>query len=174
MQPNKVSSSNLTGVLSADDVLTYREYRRVEKRLVALEGHVIVAGFGVIGRRVADRMRKGGRTVVVVEYDPDRADRASGLGYLTVLVDASRDQALPKVRLETAAALFITLTNPDRKLALTLIARNLSPNLPIVVADDSDAEVSWLPHAGASRVVLIDELVADAMVQELSRLPPAT
>ena len=57
-------------------------------------------------------------------------------------------------------------TNPDRKLALTLIARSLSPNLPIVVADDSDADVSWLPHAGASRVVLIDELVADAMVQD--------
>ena len=65
------------------------------------------------------------------------------------------------MRLETAAALFITLTNPDRKLALTLIARNLNPKLPIVVADDSDAEVSWLPHAGASRVVLVDELVAE-------------
>ena len=164
--------TNLTGVLSASDVLTYREYRRVEKRLVTLERHVVVAGFGVIGRRVANRMRVSGSTVVVVEYDPDRAAQASGLGYLTVLVDASRDQALPKLRLETAAALFITLTNPDRKLALTLIARNLSPHLPIIVADDSDAEVSWLPHAGASRVVLIDDLVADAMVQELAKLPP--
>ena len=164
--------TNLTGVLSSNDVLSYREYRRVEKKLAALARHVVVAGFDVIGRRVANHMRQSGRTVVVVEYEPDRAAQASGHGYLTVLVDASRDRALPKLRLETAAGLFITLSNPDRKLALTLIARNLNPDLPIVVADDSEAQVSWLPHAGASRVVLVDDLVADAMVQELGKLAP--
>ncbi len=128
----------------------------------------------MIGRRVANRLRSQGRTVVVVEFDEDQAKRASDFGYLTVLLTAGRDEALEKVRLDTAAALLVTILNTDRKLALTLIARGISPTLPIVVADDSDAEESWLPHAGASRVVLVDELVAQALVDELAKVPAAT
>ena len=47
----------------------------------------------------------------------------------------------------------------------------MNPKLPIVVADDSDAEESWLPHAGASRVVLVDDLVAQALIDELAKVP---
>jgi hypothetical protein len=161
----------LTGVLSGDDVQAYREYRRVEKKLAHLSGHHVVAGYGVIGRRVANRLRQAGHTVVVVEFDEEAAKRASDMGYLTVLMLAGRDEALARVRLDTAAALLVAILNTDRKLALTLIARGINPKLPIVVADDSDAEESWLPHAGASRVVLIDELVAQALIDELATIP---
>ena len=65
----------------------------------------------------------------------------------------------------------MAIVNADRKLALTLIARGMNPKLPIVVADDSDAEESWLPHAGASRVVLVDDLVAQALIDELAKVP---
>ena len=162
--------STLTGVLSSDDVLAYREYRRVEKQLAELAGHCVVAGFGVIGRRVANRLRQQGRTVVVVDFQPDQARQASDMGYLTVLIVAGRDEALSRVRLATAAALIVTVVDADRKLALTLVARGMNPAWPIVVADDSDADESWLPHAGASRVVLVDELVAQALVDELAEV----
>jgi hypothetical protein len=163
----------LTGVLAGDDVQAYREYRRVEKQLASLSGHYVVAGYGVIGRRVAARLRAQGRTVVVVEFDEEEAKRASDLGYLTVLLVAGRDEALEKCRLDRAAALLVTILNTDRKLALTLIARGTSPRLPIVVADDSDAEESWLPHAGASRVVMVDDLVAQTLIEELAKVPVA-
>ena len=160
----------LTGVLSGDDVQAYREYRRVEKKLGELSGHYVVAGYGVIGRRVANRLRQDGRTVVVVEFNEEDAKRASDMGFLTVLLVAGRDEALEKVRLDTAAALLVAILNTDRKLALTLIARGMNPKLPIVVADDSDAEESWLPHAGASRVILVDDLVAQALIDELAKV----
>lgn len=162
--------SNLTGILSAEDVQAYREYRRVERKLAGLSGHVLVAGYGVFGRRIADRMRKRGRTVVVLEFEEERAKQASDAGFVTVLLEAGRDEALGKVSLETAAALFVVVENPDRRLALTLIGRNINARLPIIVADGADTEESWLPHAGASRVVLIDDLVAGAMVDELEKL----
>jgi hypothetical protein len=164
--------SHLTGIISAGDVQAYREYRRVERKLAGLSGHVLVAGYGAFGRRIADRMRTAGRTVVVLEFEDDRAHAASDAGYLTVLLQAGRDEALTKVGLQSASALFVLLQNPDRKIALTLIARNVNPKLPIVVADDSDTDESWLPHAGASSVVLVDDLVARALVDELEKLLP--
>ena len=162
--------SNLTGIISASDVRAYREYRRVERKLARLSGHVLVAGYGAFGRRVANLMRARGSTVVVLEFEEERANAASDAGYVTALLQAGRDEALSKVGIEGAAAMFVLVTNPDRKLALTLIARNLNPKLPILVADDSDTDESWLPHAGASRVVLVDDLVAQAMVDELGKL----
>jgi len=162
--------SNLTGIISASDVRAYREYRRVERKLAGLSGHVLVAGYGAFGRRVANLMRARGHTVVVLEFEEDRANAASDAGYLSVLLQAGRDEALSKVGIEVASAMFVLVTNPDRKLALTLIARNLNSKLPILVADDSDTDESWLPHAGASRVVLVDDLVAHAMVDELGKL----
>jgi voltage-gated potassium channel len=162
--------SQLTGIMSASDVQAYREYRRVERKLAGLSGHVLVAGYGAFGRRIANRMRAAGRTVVVLEFEEDRASAASNAGFLTVLLQAGRDEALAKVGLGSASALFILLQNPDRKLALTLIARNVNAKLPIVVADDSDTDESWLPHAGASSVILVDDLVARALVDELEKL----
>jgi hypothetical protein len=162
--------SHLTGIISASDVQAYREYRRVERKLAGLSGHVLVAGYGAFGSRIANRIRTSGRTVVVLEFDEARAKAASDAGFLTVLLQAGRDEALTKVGLESAAALFVLLPNPDRKIALTLIARNVNAGLPIIVADDSDTDESWLPHAGASSVVLVDDLVAKAMVDEWQKL----
>lgn len=166
--------SHLTGIISASDLTTYREYRRVERQLARLSGHVLVAGYGGFGRRVANLMRTRGRIVVVLEFEQDRATAASEAGYVTALLQAGRDEALGKVGIEAALAMFILVTDPDRKLALTLIARNLNPKLPILVSDDSDTDESWLPHAGASRVVLVDDLVANAMVDELEKLQPGS
>ncbi len=165
--------TTLTGVLSGDAVQAYREYRRVENLLAGLTGHVAVAGYGVYGRRVAERLRQQGRTVLVIEFEPALAQQASDLGYLTLLLTAGRDEALAKARLDRAAALVVTLHDADRKLALTLVARGIGPSLPIIVADDSDADESWLPHAGASRVVLVDDLVAQALVDELKKVAPS-
>jgi voltage-gated potassium channel len=163
--------STLTGVFSSDDVQAYREYRRMEKTLEKLAGHVVVAGFGPIGRRVAESLRRQGKDVVVVEFDEDRARQASAQGYLAVLLTAGRDEALTRTRLDTAEAFVVIVADADRKLALTMIARGINPKLRIVVTDDSDAEESWLPHAGASEVVLVDDLVARAVLAQLT--PPA-
>ena len=54
----------------------------------------------------------------------------------------------------------VLIDDLDRKLVLTLIARGLNPKLEIVVTDNTDTGESWLPHAGASQVVLVDDLVA--------------
>jgi voltage-gated potassium channel len=163
--------STLTGVLSSDEVLAYREYRRMDKILATLSGHVVVAGFGPVGRRVAGQLRQQGRTVVVIEFDPARARAASDQGYLTVLLQAGRDEVLAKARLDTAESMVVLIDDIDRKLVLTLIARGINPTLTIVVTDDSDAGESWLPHAGASQVVLVDDLVARSLVDRLTRRP---
>ena len=138
--------------------------------LATLTGHVVVAGFGPVGRRVAEQLRTAGPHGGRARVRPGTGAAASDLGYLSILLHAGRDEGLTKARLETADTLVVLIDDLDRKLVLMLIARGLNPKLEIVVTDNTDTGESWLPHAGASRVVLVDDLVAQAsLVGQLGR-----
>ena len=46
--------------------------RRMDRRIADMKGHVIVCGWGRVGRAVAHDLRVSGRDVVVVDMDRDR------------------------------------------------------------------------------------------------------
>jgi voltage-gated potassium channel Kch len=157
--------TSLVGTLSREDIQVYLENRRMEKVIADLKGHVILAGFGPVGQIVAAKLKATGETVVVVDRDASVAGAASQLGYLTVQGSISRDGVLEQVSTHRAKALVVTIPDPDRKLATTLMARMLNPELLIYAVADSDAP--WLAHAGASEIVFGDELIAKEVVNRL-------
>ena len=65
----------------------------MEHKLDNLANHVIVIGFGALGRLVAGRLHDAGEQVVVIDRDNDLAAQASNLGYLVVQGDAGVDDA---------------------------------------------------------------------------------
>jgi len=77
--------SRLTGMLSGDDVMAYRENRIMEHKLEQLADHVVVVGFHSLGALVANRLHEARETVLVIVGDKDQADRAADRGHLVVL-----------------------------------------------------------------------------------------
>jgi Trk K+ transport system NAD-binding subunit len=99
---------------------------------------------------------------------PAHPDRAGGLGYLELEGDAGADPAvLEGSRVGQARALLVTTEDPDRKLSITLMAHSCNPKLKISVTGANAPRGALLRHAGASEVVVIDELVASALVDRL-------
>ena len=68
--------TSLTGILSSDALMAARENRKMEHKLDNLANHVIVIGFGALGRLVAGRLHDAGEQVVVI----DRGERPGGPG----------------------------------------------------------------------------------------------
>ncbi len=162
--------SSLTGFLSSDAVVTLRENRIMERKLDRLANHVIVIGFGPLGQLVAGRLHDAGEAVVVIDRSDDRAARASSLGFLVVQGDAGVDDAaLERARIEQAKALVVTTEDPDRKLSITLMAHSRNPALKIAVTGANGPRCALLQCAGAAEVVLIDDLVAGALVDRLGK-----
>jgi voltage-gated potassium channel Kch len=162
--------SSLTGIVSSAAMMTLRENRRMEHKLDGLADHIIVAGFGPVGRLVAAQVQQAGVQVVIVEHNEEMTTQASSLGYLVVHGDAGADPAALKgSRVEQARALVVTTDDPDRKLSITLMAHSCNPKLKISVTGANAPRGALLRHAGASKVVLIDELVASALVDELGK-----
>ena len=160
--------SGLTGVLSSDAVMAFRENKKMEHKLDNLANHVIVIGFGPLGRLVASRLRDAGEQVVIIDRDNDLATEASNLDYLVVQGDAGVDDAaLDHAGVERAKALVVTTEDPDRKLSITLMAHSRNPKLKIAVTGANKPRGALLHRAGASQVVIMDDLIADALVDRL-------
>ena len=162
--------SSLTGILSSDAVMAFRENKKMEHKLDDLANHVIVIGFGALGRLVAGRLHDAGEQVVVIDRGDDLATRPPALGYLVVQGDAGVDDAaLDHAGVERAKALVVTTEDPDRKLSITLMAHSRNPKLKIAVTGANSPRGALLHRAGASQVVITDDLIADALVDRLSK-----
>ena len=162
--------SNLTGILASEAVMVFRGNKKMEHRLDRLANHVIVIGFGALGRLVAARLVNAGEQVVVIDRANDLADQASSLGYLVVQGDAGVDDAaLDRAGVALAKGLVVTTEDPDRKLSITLMAHSRNPKLEIAVTGANSPRGALLQRAGASQVVITDDLIADALVDRLGK-----
>jgi voltage-gated potassium channel len=166
--------SKLTGLLSNEAVMLMRENRMAERQLEALSGHVMVIGFGPVGRLVAERVKASGAGVVILERQSDLAAQASALGYLVVEGDAGSDETVfARAAVERAKALVVAIDDPDRKLAITLMAHSRNPRLRIAVTGPNRERGALLRRAGATEVIIADEHIAEALVARLDAAPAA-
>jgi voltage-gated potassium channel len=132
------------------------ERRRMDKRIAALRGHVIVCGWGRVGRAIARELKAAGTPHVVIDNDPDRV--ATIDGHLYVLGDASDDAVLHHAGIERATALIAAVSTDPANLFITLSGRSLRPDLFIVSRAREESSVAKLERAGADRVVNPQEI----------------
>src|SRR5262245_13548447 len=162
--------ATLRGILSNDAVMLYRENRSMERLLEHLSDHIVLVGFGAIGRLVAAQLEGAGKRVLVIDRDAVQAALASELGHLVVEGDAGVDpDVFNRAGIVRARALVVTADDPDRQIAITLMAHSLQPDLKIVVTGRDDPRGALLERAGASDVVVIEDLVAQKLIERLER-----
>ncbi|MGF6482296.1 potassium channel family protein [Paraburkholderia sp. JPY419] len=167
--------SKLTGMLSGDDVMAYRENRIMERKLEQLANHVVVVGFHSLGMLVADRLRDAGQLVLVLVGDEGQAERAADHDHMVVLgLPDAFDDVLKDARLDSASALVVTTPDSNNNLAITLLAHTLNPSLPIAVPGENPLRKGLFENAGASNVIIGDVIIADALVGKLTNRVEAT
>jgi voltage-gated potassium channel len=126
--------------------------RRMERQIARMADHVIVCGFGRVGRNLAQYVTGAGQEVVVIETDPDRADAAEAAGNV-VRGDATTDEVLREAGIERARVLVSALNTDAANLFVTLTARSLRDDLFIVARARAESSEAKLAQAGADRVV---------------------
>lgn len=132
--------------------------RRMQREIDGRNDHVIVCGFGRVGRAAAAQMSHAGRQVVVVDLDEERLEDCS---YPFVIGDATTDETLRRVGVERAHSLVATLDSDADSLFVTLSARALNARLLIIArARTEDAESKFM-RAGADKVVNPQRLGGD-------------
>ena len=144
------------------------ERRRMDREIEALHGHVIVCGWGRVGRAAAHDLDSAGRPMVVVDIDPERV-ASIPRSYPHVLGDASDDDVLRHAGIERAAALVAAVSTDAANLFITLSARSLRSDLFIVSRAREDNSLNKLLRAGADRVVNPQEIGGARIAALVSR-----
>ena len=68
--------------------------RRMEKEIANKKDHIIICGFGRVGRRIAAEISARKVPLVVIDRDPERAKLAQLCGYPLIIGDASSEAVL--------------------------------------------------------------------------------
>jgi voltage-gated potassium channel len=124
--------------------------RKMERQIGRMGNHVIVCGWGRVGRAITQYVARAGEDVVVVDRDPERART---IGHPVVQGDATDDKVLMEAGIERARVLVSALTTDADNLFVTLSGRSLRPDLFIVARARVDESQAKLLQAGADRVV---------------------
>jgi voltage-gated potassium channel len=126
--------------------------QRMEQNLAGLSNHVIVCGYGRMGRLVCREFQANNVPFVVVEENADSADFQTGPGLL-IDGDATSDEVLRRAGVVRARALVTVLGSDADNLYITMSARLLSEKLYIVARAEDERAEAKLQRAGANRVV---------------------
>jgi voltage-gated potassium channel len=127
--------------------------RRREKRMASLSGHVIVCGFGRMGRQICQEFADAHVAFVAIDKSADTlADFGLRLGQ-PLLGDATMDEVLRAAGIDRARAIVVAVASDADNVFITMSARLLNPGIPIIARAEDASAVAKLQRAGATRVV---------------------
>ena len=144
--------TNFTSYIVSGQIVQTLRGRRMEKRIQSLKKHIIVAGYGKLGREIAEELSQSNADFVVVEQDEEHCQAAEEKGYMVVRGDASEEETLERTGIKNAYALVAALTGDAGNVMVTITAREMNPDLYIVARGIDENSQKKLVRAGADRV----------------------
>ena len=129
------------------------ESRRRMRRVDQLTDHVIICGYGRVGRRAAREFREVGIPFVVLDFGDEAIAHARTRGDLYIHGAGTSDEDLELAGIATARGLIASSDSDVDNLYLTLSARSRRDDLYIVARASTADAASKLQLAGADRVV---------------------
>lgn len=149
-------TAQLTSLMLSGEITGVVRARRREKMRDRLEGHVIVVGYGRVGRATVHALRDAGLACAVVEEDASRQDEIAQTGAVLVEGDGRDIETLQAAGIDRAIALATALDDPDN-LVVIVTARTLRPDLRIVSRVNDAHWCERLQRGGASQLVPVYE-----------------
>ncbi len=128
-----------------------------------LTGHVLLVGYGRVGRRVAEALSARGVPIVVAEQNRELVEALRARGIPAVSGDAVEPAVLIQAHVARARLLAIAAPNPFAALRMIEIARALNPGIETVAYVHSEDEAELLRKQDIGRVFTDEHELASGM-----------
>ncbi len=164
--------STVTAMLVEGDLGGVLKRRRMQRKIDALNGHVIVCGAGTTGIHVIEELARSTSSFVVIDIDGERLERLGAErlpDLLSIVGDAAEDAVLERAGIARARGVVSALSDDRSNLFVTVSSRALTPRLRIVAKAVEHATVPKLLRAGADAVVSPNQIGARRLVGEMLR-----
>jgi CPA2 family monovalent cation:H+ antiporter-2 len=135
--------------------------------LKRLTGHVVVVGYGRVGRRIGEALTAHGISIVVAEENREIVERLRSSGIAAVSGDASDSAVLLQAHVHRASILVIATPDTLNVRKMIEIARTVNPRIETVVRTHSEEEAVLLEKEQAGKVFLGEHELATGMIQHV-------
>lgn len=119
----------------------------------SMEGHVVIVGYGRVGRHIITLLGEMEIPHLVVEADSHRVEELDRLGVPSLYGDAANSEVLTHAGLAHARALVVAGPDEDASALVVTAARDLAPDLPIIARAASEEGTKRLTQLGAQDVI---------------------
>lgn len=151
-----IGAALYTAAASIEYLVDLREVRRrrlMQHDISRLAGHIIVCGFGRVGRGVWTALRLRDQNLVVVEIDSDRAEVAREEGALVIEGDATHNDVLEMAGVRSADSVIACVTDDSDNLVIALSVKSLRAETRVICRATELESERKLHLAGADAVV---------------------
>lgn len=124
------------------------------RELEQLQDHTIICGYGRVGQMLAMELSNHNQSMVIVDSNPARVQKAIADGFVAVEGDANDDDLLISAGLFRARTLASVLPNDAANVFITLTARDLCESIRIIARAESPTTERKLLRGGATSVVM--------------------
>jgi len=145
--------TTLTRIIIEGEIKNVFRNRKMERDINNLKDHVIICGYGRLGKQAALELEKWKKPYVIIEADENISVHLQDSSELVVIGDATEDETLIRAGIKNAMGLIAALTDDVKNLFVTLTARKLNPVLTIVTKAEEDSSEAKLLSAGANKII---------------------
>jgi CPA2 family monovalent cation:H+ antiporter-2 len=130
----------------------------------AMNGHAVIAGYGLPGRALGDLLRQRKVPFCVIEVNPETVRRC---GPVVPIIegDVTEEQTLRRAGIERCSLLALTVPSDGAVLSAIAIARRLNPKVHIIARCRFISSGMQAHRAGANQVVVEEQAVAAEFVK---------
>jgi monovalent cation:H+ antiporter-2, CPA2 family len=132
-----------------------------------LTGHVLLVGYGRVGRRIAEALSERAIPYVVAEVNRESVERLRERGIHAVTGDASEAEVLVQAHVARAGLLVIATPDTVKVRRMVEIARTLNPKIEVLIRTHSDEEAALLRQEKLGQVFMGEHELALAMTREV-------
>ena len=136
----------------------------------SLTGHVVLVGYGRVGRRIADALGARGIPFVVAEQNREAVERLRERQIPAVSGDAAEPAVLIQAHVARAAVLVVATPDTLKSRKMVETARLLNPRIQTVLRTHSDEEAEMFRQEKLGQVFMGEHELAVAMAQHVLSL----
>lgn len=147
--------------LTEGQLQQYLGKRKMEKEIRSLKNHIIICGFGRIGKILAAQLYKAKKPFLIIEKGDEKIKEIRDMGYLALLGDATEDVVLKRAKIDEASMMATVLPDDAANVFIVLSCRSLNPRLTIIARSNQTTTEDKLKQAGADKIVMPAVIGAD-------------
>jgi len=132
---------------------------------VSLRDHVVLAGYGRVGRSIATRLAQSGIPYVVIEQNRQALRDLEGTAIPFVFGDATNEAILARTRPERARMLILATPDVLQAERVLKLARAANPSIDSAVRTHSEAELAFIRRHGVGLALMGEQELAAGLAR---------